>query len=470
MDDETTLMTSEPAGDFISQFLDLPIEQKRRGIYVVDKLDASYIEDIEESGFTYRVLRPPTEEVLGRIAIEAPGVSVAEVFSSAHATLATYVANVYGGAHDAALLMVLKQPGQHFVLHGPSKVGKTQLWKAVLGSDAVPVPCGGVKQLETLYAHALFRLNSPHLVSATLTDEMKSGKSLSLEGNLGSDKIGGLAIGAELTNEEVTTQERQMAYESQPNQAIAIADAFAKRKKHLILENFHRLPAELLEPLAHDLRVFSDQGVSVVLVGIPEDPYILNTYDNELMGRISYLSFTWWSLDDLRRIGELGSIALRVRFSEPTLEMLTAEAAGSPLLMQEFCLIACLASGITEWSEQTQQISAKNEDLGRGIQRWLSNRLAPYSACKKVFAECATRSALNDSAVSYLLQAPRRDATMSVASNEVPLSVNRAHSLRSFIDCLNSNARTKDLLALVDDEQKVAILDPSFYVYLRWLA
>lgn len=460
------------SGDYIDNFLDLQEDYRRRGVYTFWDSAQVHLDDIEELGYSCNVVRMPTETRPGRIAIETPGIGVAEVFSTIHATMSTYVSHMQNKTltYEASLLLALKQPGRHFVLYGPSKVGKTQLWRAVLGPEIVPIPCAGIVKNSTLYAHALYRLKKPYLSSETIIDGEKECLGKSGSGSIGYKNLASLGGTRSKSNEKSIQRERLYALKDQPQSAIAVAGAFAEEKKFLVLENYHRLPSSVLEMVSHDLRTFTDNGVSVLFVGIPEDPFMIQDMDSELKGRVDYLEFALWPEDELKKIAIAGGNALNITFDDHSLEVLAQESCGSPLLMQEFCLVACLAERITAWQETDQIVKIKIPALGEGIKEYLAQRLAPYKKCIVILKDHQDKAGLATDFVSKLITSlKRKHTTMNIPFSELGVSELDTKKIRRFLKECDLHKRTQGIFAIAFNQNALTITDPGFLVFVRWI-
>lgn len=461
----------EPIGDYINDFLDIPHKQRRRGVYLFYAGDPP---DMADDDFYYRILCVASSEKPGLIAVETKGLYLKDVFSTSYAPYGSYVKRntEEGKTYEATLNMALADPGKHYVIHGPSKVGKTQLWKTVLGSDVVPVPCGGIEDIEHLYSYAIFRLKKPRLEKETVKRSSKKAKGAKLNANVGIQGVASFGVSSSDANDNLVARERQYAYQSQPKTAMAVVDAFSKYGAFLVFENYHRLRDSIIKQLSFDLREFSDKRVSVLLVGIPENPYKLFDFNKELSGRVEYLRLGWWSQEDLAKIALAGGEVLNVDFTDRTLELLSKEASGSPLLMQQFCIIACLASGITKWCDDKidADVEISRAELGEGIKKWVANTLKPYENCKNIMEAVAREAGLPRFFVKSLFKEfKRKDPSMSFSLPEIGLDGTSHEVVCKFINLLNENQRTEGLFTTQSGQKGISIIDPNFFVYARWL-
>jgi len=470
---DLNFVEEEPVGDYINDFLKIPRKQRTHGVYLFYE---GGLPDMEDDNFYYRILRDASSEKPGLIAVKTKGFYLRDVFSTSYAPHLSYVKRntEEGKTYEATLSMALGDPGKHYVIHGPSKVGKTQLWKTVFeGEQAVPVPCNRTEDIGQLYSYAIFRLKKPHLEKETVKRSSKKAKGAKLNANVGIQGIASFGVSSSDANDNLVARERQYAYQSQPKTAMAVADAFSKYDAFLVFENYHRLRDSIIEQLSLDLREFSDKRVSVLLVGIPEHPYKLFDFNKELSGRVEYLKLRWWSQEDLAKIALAGGKTLNVDFTERTLELLSKEASGSPLLMQQFCIIACLASGITKWCDDQidADVEISRSELGEGIKKWVANTLKPYENCKNIMETAAREAGLPGFFVESLFKEfKRKDPSMSFSLPEIGLDDTFHEAVSRFINLLNENQRTEELFTTQSDQKGISILDPNFFVYVRWLA
>ena len=75
----------------------------------------------------------------------------------------------------------------------------------------------------------------------------------------------------------------------------------------------------------------------------------MQTFPNsDLRGRLVKLDFDYWDKDQLAKIAKVGFEHLNVELSQAYIDSISAEAAGSPQLMQALCLNTCFELDIDE--------------------------------------------------------------------------------------------------------------------------
>jgi hypothetical protein len=465
-------MTAEPLGFIIEDFLDHPPEARKLGVYLFNDYDHHVCDDILAEGYTYEVLRDAEPGYPGRMAVEVIGLETGEVFSATHASVSTYVRRKTkrGRTYDGLLSYSIHHPGRHFLIYGPSKIGKTQLWRAVLGSDGIAVPCTGAEDVGNLYALALYRLARPYVSSESETNSTTLREERSAELSMGSSVGPQLTAGGADCTEEMLAREMKHAYETRPHSAVAVADEFSKSGNVLILENFHRIKPDDLQQLSLDLRTFSDGGVSVLLVGIPDDPYEISNRNPELSGRVDFLHLPPWTTTELRAIAERGEKALNIEFTDEALNLLAEEAAGSPLLMQQLSHVACLAAEVPHRCDTTQEIHVNLRRLRSGVQTMLGPSLAPYSQFRTILSEHADAANLPmDFPDRLVALVQRRRGSMMFGFGDLGMITTEDESLQEFSRRTREDNRTSGRLRINLVKRNVVINDPFWYAYMRWI-
>jgi hypothetical protein len=78
--------------------------------------------------------------------------------------------------------------------------------------------------------------------------------------------------------------------------------------------------------------------------------------NTELRGRVNGINMGYWNEDDLKQIRYFGFQELSIDVSPPILSKLSAEAFGSPQLMQAICLNFCFENNIHKTLETQKRI------------------------------------------------------------------------------------------------------------------
>jgi len=380
-------------GNIIDEFLDKDRFERSAGTYSFDAHQSVYINDISEDEYYFRIRREATDKSSGIIDIDFRDFQVKDIFSIEKATNATYAKQKYGSirTYEASLSISVQDPGSTILLYRPSKLGKSALWSHVVevDSEAIRLSCNPKISLMELYQTTLYKIKTSYISEKkdSFTDKTTEKTNISAQVS-----HVGLNYGAD--HEQGSGTDILERYSELPINADIVGGELSQRNMVLVFENYHRLNKNVLEELCYDLRTFSDHNVTTILAGIPDDPFEIIKINNELSGRTTFLPFDFWDKRDLMKIAIGGAQALNVAFSDETLELITSEAAGSPLLMQLYCLLACLSSGITEAQRGEgipPEVSINKETFEMAMRTYVKQILEPcglicdslQNACKK---------------------------------------------------------------------------------------
>jgi GTPase SAR1 family protein len=237
---------------------------------------------------------------------------------------------------------------KHLLIFGPSKSGKTSLWKRyVPGEKIIKIPCNASKTLTEVYSEILYELNSFYELERTRSSSNNSGIAAELQSIIG---FGTAKVSAQLASTGIYANKQVRI--SQPSIGCNLVIKFLKpTRKIVILEDFHYANQDLKSALSEDLKAFSDEKCPWILVGVQHKTSELLSYNLDLQQRISELPVEGFDDTQLRKIIELGETALNVRFSPEVQDLIIKEAISSASIVQNICQRICLIKNI----EKTQK-------------------------------------------------------------------------------------------------------------------
>jgi hypothetical protein len=275
-----------------------------------------------------------------------------EVFTPNDIPTYTYV-----GARnfEDRLREVLSIPKMIVSLSGPSKSGKTVLVNKVIEPEnLIPLSGASIRTANQLWANALSWMEVPVERAET------SGSSISAE--LGG-KAGGKAgipfvvegkaeatanVGGAKTNE--TTEKFQPTGLQQIVKEIAGSDFV------VFVDDFHYLPKEVQKEIGKQIKEAAESGVRICTASVPHRADDVVRSNTELRGRVQAIDTDYWNEDELEQIAYRGFRELNVDIAPAIMKRLTAEAFGSPQLMQAICLNFCFESKIYETLPEHKRI------------------------------------------------------------------------------------------------------------------
>ena len=271
--------------------------------------------------------------------------NVFQVFTPADTPTVTYVERV-DRKLEGQLRGALRTPKMITSLSGPSKSGKTVLIKKVIDpDDLITVSGAAVKSAADLWARVLNWMDAPSQVSTTkdhtigVKAEGKAQAKTSIIVASGQIEAGG---GLEYKHGRSSEEVRERGGIDQVVREIGGSDFV------LFIDDFHYMPKETQAEVARQLKEAAEAGVRVCTASVPHRSDDVVRSNPELRGRVQAIDFDYWTVDEVLEIARRGFDALHLVLPEANLSRLAQEAFGSPQLIQQICLQACLRSGIEE--------------------------------------------------------------------------------------------------------------------------
>ncbi|HBA36326.1 TPA: hypothetical protein DCZ15_00455 [Candidatus Falkowbacteria bacterium] len=267
-----------------------------------------------------------------------------EVFGVSNSDIKSYI------ERESVDLLFLRaiETRKHIIVFGSSKQGKSALTNRHLAeTEFVRINCAPETTPIDIYRSILRQLNIKFEIEKSLREETKGGISGEVRAKVlipffsGDAKVGSELAGTSSEEIKYSTVEYNLEL-PQDICEILIKIGF---KKRIILENFHYLPEEVQKQLAHHLRVFEDNNILFIILGIWREKNRLAQFNGDLQDRLIEIPVEPWSKEDFRKIIESGSPLLNVRFDE-IFEELVNLSFDSVGVFQELCKEVCLAAGV----------------------------------------------------------------------------------------------------------------------------
>ncbi|MBO9511674.1 hypothetical protein [Erythrobacter sp. A6_0] len=285
---------------------------------------------------------------------------VYEVFKPTGVPTTTYVDR--GDLNlEKQLIGAIKTPGMIVSLSGPSKSGKTVLVKKVVDPDLLITIYGaGIKSAEMLWDRVLNWMESPAQISKTTGHS--TGAELNAEG---SAKIGKWVAEAEGRAGAKATYdyERTTEITSERNGIDQVVKEIAESDFVLFIDDFHYMPRDIQQDIGRHIKEAAERGVSICTASVPHRADDVVRGNTELRGRVHGIDFAYWSTEQLKAIAYQGFSQLNVELDEDSVCKIAAESFGSPQLMQQICLQACLKLDVHDTYCRPQAITLTGSDL-----------------------------------------------------------------------------------------------------------
>lgn len=232
---------------------------------------------------------------------------------------------------------------------GPTKSGKSVLTKRIFPKDiAVWIDGGSVAKEDDAWSQVIQQLGGHTSTTKTteVTRTKAGGGELGISGGVFATTVSGKATGSyskadkEATATTQTTTLRSVALE-----------ALRQSGTPIIIDDFHYLEQELQGSIVRALKALVFDGHPAILLAIPHRRYDAIRVEREMTGRVQPISIPAWSVDELRKIPNVGLPLLNTTVDDGLIELFVAEALGSPHLVQEFFRELMIKTGIQETAD-----------------------------------------------------------------------------------------------------------------------
>ncbi len=408
---------------------------------------------------------------------------ISEVFRSTGQPTITYVHRKQE-QFEETLKSAILHSGQLCLITGPSKTGKTTLYKKVLeelGRQPLVVRCDKSLTPNEFWAKALEAINFTRLREVEEGSKLTSEAAAKIGGNIGwgwlASLIGEATLGISSEASEGEIRERIL---SRPS-PLHLIPLLKKMPVCLVVEDYHYLADETKEVIFQQWKSFIDEEVSVIVLGTAHHAIDIISANKDLLARVSHIEVSRWSTLDLEEIVQKGFEYLKIPISAEVKGLIANESVGLPILTQQCCEQLFIDKGVREYAG-TQQVGFTPQEaqqallnLARTKYRQLEsyyNRLitGPRKRARRYDTYELILSCFAQEPVKFSLRRHEIDERIenirALPKNKKPPAASISSTLRA-LDGFQSRAGI-ELLEWKTEENVLYILEPSFLFYLRW--
>jgi len=381
-------------------------------------------------------------------------------------------------AHNTRIMSFRRTPGEHLIIHGPSKTGKSTLWISQIGEkNAIKIPCNESTTLESTYLDIADELEIFFRNSENVDEKVKTGFHAEIKA-----KIYGFLEGKGGGSYATEHGSRQESQRITPPilGARNISKYLNAADKYVVLENIHYCTPEFRRELSKDLHNFSDYNSKWIIVGVQHQADQVFIENRDLVGRLREIQSGVFTSSQVSEILKLGEGELNISFSEEIQNAIFRESGGNAALVQDIAKNVCQISDITGRQDTQKDIS----DV----------ELVP-KACRQIATSCAQvytkfcddivkggRSDGSTQKYKWFLKLVRdKDiSTTGMLNTDVyRLIVELGHrdinqtSVTQGLQYMNKLQQkrkiTPPVLEYDDEKSRLFLLDPYFRFCLRWI-
>jgi hypothetical protein len=407
---------------------------------------------------------------------------VSEVFKTVGQPTVTYVERE-NGLLEAQLKNALRTSWQLCLITGPSKTGKTTLYKRVLYDlKKAPLIVRCDRELETceFWSRALESINFSRLRELHSERKLESKLVATLGAKLGwswlAEASGQLSAETAAGMSEAKAREAVL---SKPS-PMHLIPALRKLPYVLVVEDYHYLPENTQQTIFQQWKHFVDEEVSVIVIGTTHHAIDIINANPDLMARKIHVEIPSWSNKDLCRIARQGFDFLGVEIPRASINRIANESVGLPIVTQHVCEQMFRQEHVFEHRRDTAVPVDANavEKACEGVARTKFSELRQYY--DRLITGPRKRARKFDTYELVLSCFALEPLTFQLAKHDIidrlsklPIPENRMPpigSLNSMLNALEQFQKLQkfDLLEWRKDENKLYMIEPSFLFFVRW--
>lgn len=278
----------------------------------------------------------------------------------------------------------IETPKSPISISGPSKTGKTALVRNIVGDENIIHIFGSqIEKIEDLWSSILNWMAVPSSIT------INSSSSEALTPNAAASatfKIPGLASATVGGGVSTTTSATGGTAAVQQNAGMAaVAREIANSSFIVFLDDFHYIPREMQENIGKQIKTASESGIRFCIASVPHRSDDVVRSNHELRGRTINIDTSFWSVEDLVKIGAQGFDAINVEIDPAVIDRFAQESCTSPQIMQGLCLELCFRLRIREGFEERTKIDASEDDIRDALEQ-TSTRTDYTSLVKQMHA------------------------------------------------------------------------------------
>lgn len=271
-------------------------------------------------------------------------------------------------------------PRSPISISGPSKTGKTALVRNIVGDDNLIHIFGSqIEAPNDIWEAILNWMATPSSVTTGTTLIETLTPNATTSGTIGVPGVASVTIGggvststAANSNTSAVQQNRGMA---------AVAREIGNSDFIVFLDDFHYIPRDLQEAVGRQIKTGSEAGIRFCIASVPHRSDDVVRSNHELRGRTINIDTSFWSLDDLSKIGTQGFDALNATIPQEVIIRFAQESCTSPQIMQALCLQLCFNSRLRETLDAPAPVEVSDLEAREALEQ--TSTRADYTSLVK---------------------------------------------------------------------------------------
>lgn len=411
-------------------------------------------------------------------------VKISEVFRTTGQPTITYIQRDSGN-YERRLNGYLDEAGQLCLITGPSKTGKTTLYKQVLserGEVPLVVQCTSGRDCEEIWKVALEGVNFDRVSETSATTELGRGAETEVSTTFGWKWLAGVTgILKGSINKSTTDGEIREKILSQPSPDLLIP-ILKSTPYVLVIEDFHYLEDSQKVLLFQQWKRFIDNEISIIVLGTTHRAVDIANSNRDLIGRISHIDVGHWGDADLKKICDSGFNFLKSELGENLVRKICSEAVGLPIIVQQVCLqIFTSKSVFSIVDAKKKKLKISESDVFQSLHEVASEKYSQFESYYSTLIRGPREKNRKYKTYELVLACFTVDPiTFSLTRSQIDDRISKlkienserppAASLNSTLGALKKfqTKREFQLLEWRPSEDTLYIVEPSFLYYVRW--
>lgn len=410
-------------------------------------------------------------------------IQVSEVFKIVGMPTYTYVEQD-NGVFEKNLTAGILSSGTICLLTGPSKTGKTSLYKKVLIDlklEPLIIRCDSEMSPTDFWKKALEQVKFERVQSRELLNS--NSKSISAKAGVEfgwkwlAKVLGEVNLGIDSEKSETEIREIIISNPS-PSHLIPILKQIGYL---LIAEDFHYLNKDTQKIIFQQWKHFVDEEVSALVVGTTHHAVDIAFANKDLSGRILHIEMGIWKKDDLSQIITKGFSILNIDIENSHKSLIADQSVGLPIIVQSVCLQHFADKGVNEINNQSKRLDMPltKESIYQSLHNVAINRYGTYSTLFEILSAGLRASKYNTYKLvlsTFSLDPPQ----FALSRNEIdsriakiltdPSKIPPPNSVGSMLRSISQlqSKKNLELLEWSELQNKLFILEPAFLFFIRW--